>query len=184
MQKFNITAFVNGFNITLNALKESERITKDALRSLSRDLLLQLHTIEDNPRCGDIGFTNQVVAVLTPMNRKTMVLFMQEFSGFLYNEKEEQFTKKDKGAYADKFVKAGEFLEDPMNNIWSWAERNVKVEKKMFKLDTLTKDIKKALEAKNDEGMLVYDKADVIKAIMAGGLDVKAIVEIMEQMAE
>ena len=179
MKKFNVNEFVNGFNITIKALAESERITKDALRSLSRDLLCQLHTIEDNPRNGDIGFTNQVLAVLTPVNKKVFTLFMVEFSGFKFNEEIQQFEKKDRAKYNDVFTKAGEFLEDPLNNLWTWAERNVKVEKKAFKLDTLAKDVKRALAQENDAGELMYSKADIIKAVLSGGITSEELLDLL-----
>lgn len=182
MKKFNINEFVNSFNIAIKAIAESERITKDGLRWLSRDLLSQLHETEDNPRNGDIGFVNQLLHVLTPMNRKTLVLFMQEFSGFKYDEEQSIFTKKIKSQYENTKAKAMEFLDDPLNNLWSWAERNVKVEKKAFKLDTLTKDIKKALDAEDEDGKPLYNKADILKAILAGGIDADALISLMDEL--
>ncbi len=177
--KFDLVKFLAGYNIAIRALRESERITKDTLRVLSRDLLLQLHVTENNAKCGDISFINEVMSVLTPMNRKTFVLFMQEFTGFFYDEKQECFTKKNKGIYNDKCKLAMEFLDDPMNNIWSWAERNVKVEKKLFKLDTVTKDIERAMKATNDDGEKLYNKADIIRAVLAGGITIEEMMEVL-----
>ncbi len=182
MAKFNINTFLNSFNIAIKAIAESERITKDNLRWLSRDLLSQLHETEDNPRCGDIQFVNQLLLVLTPMNRKTLVLFMQEFSGFKYDDKTELFTVKAKSVYAERLAKANEFLDDPHNNLWTWAERNVKVEKKAFKLDTLTKDIGKALKAEDEEGNALYTKADVIGAILAGGITADDLMALLNKV--
>jgi hypothetical protein len=177
--KFDLVKFLAGYNIGLRALRESERITKDTLRTMSRDLLACLHISENNAKCGDISFINEVMGVLTPMNRKTFVLFMQEFTGFFYDEKQECFTKKNKGIYNDKCKAAMEFLDDPMNNIWSWAERNVKVEKKLFKLDTVTKDIERAMKATNDDGEKLYNKADIIRAVLAGGITIEEMMEVL-----
>ena len=78
---FNVNQFFNSFNISIAALKESERVSKDTLRSLSREVLEALHSKEDKTY-GDIQYTNKVLDVLSPMNKRTYVLFMQEFSGF------------------------------------------------------------------------------------------------------
>lgn len=184
---FNINKFFNDFEISIRALQESERITKDALRSLSRSVLEALHT-EGEKTYGDIQYINRLLSVLTPMNRKTCILFFQEFTGFLFNERDQVFSKKDKRKEGNSLVcqvkqdAAIEALQDPLFNVWTWAERNVKIEKKAFRIDTLSKDIKKAMDAQDDEGNALYSKADIVKAILAGGLDVADLVDIMEEM--
>jgi len=180
MKKFDAVSFLNSFNITIKALAESERITKDALRSLSRECLMLVH-YESNKQ-GDISPINQVLSVLTPMNRKTWILFMQEFTGFHFDEKEQAFTKKDKRLYNDKCKAACELLDDPHQNIWTWAERNIKVEKKTFKLETLGKDVKRALEAEDDEGNLLYSKADVLRTVLEGGITPDDLIELLQAM--
>ena len=180
MKKFDAVSFFNSFNITIKALAESERITKDALRSLSRECLMLVH-YESNKQ-GDISPINQVLSVLTPMNRKTWVLFMQEFTGFLFNEKEQAFTRKDKRLYDDKCKAACDLLDDPHQNIWTWAERNIKVEKKAFKLETLGKDVKKALEAKDEEGNLLYSKTDILRTVLKGGITPDDLIDLLKAM--
>lgn len=180
MKKFDAVSFFNSFNITIKALAESERITKDALRSLSRECLMLVH-YESNKQ-GDISPINQVLSVLTPMNRKTWVLFMQEFTGFHFNEKEQAFTRKDKRLYDDKCKAACDLLDDPHQNIWTWAERNIKVEKKAFKLETLGKDVKKALEAEDDEGNLLYSKADILRTVLEGGITPDDVIDLLKAM--
>lgn len=183
---FNVQKFFNDFEISIRALQESERITKDALRALSRSVLEALHT-KDVKTYGDIQYTNRLLGVLSPMNKRTFVLFMQEFSGFLFKEDEQVFSKKDKrkddaGVMAcdAKRDNALEHLLDPHFNLWTWAERNVKVEKKTFRLDTLSKDVKKAMDAKDEEGNALYSKADIIKAILSGGIDAADLLAIMD----
>lgn len=180
MKQFNATAFYNSFNITIRALQESERITKDALRSLSRECLMLVH-YESNKQ-GDISPINQVLNVLTPVNRKTWILFMQEFTGFHFDEKQQAFTKKDKRLYEDKCNAACSMLDDPLFNLWSWADMHIKVEKKVFKLETLGKDVKRALEAQDDEGNLLYSKADVIRTVLEGGLTPDDLIEMLQAM--
>lgn len=109
---------------------------------------------------------------------------MQEYAGFIYSEKDGLFVRKDKGSYDAKLAKAIEALEDPHFNIWTWAERNVKMEKKAFKLDTLTKDVKKALSAKDDDGVALYNQADVVRALFEGGLTVEALRAALDGMID
>lgn len=180
MEKFNINTFVNGFNVTIKALRESERITKDSLRALSRDLLCQLHIQQDNPRCGDIVFINETLEACSPVNRRALTEFVKEFSGYQFSEETRLITNKDKGRYAAKFELAMSRLEDPHFNLWSWSERELKMEKKGFKLETLSKDIKKAMEARNMEtGELLFTKADIIREVMKGGLSVDELLAVL-----
>lgn len=189
MKQFDSNKFYNSFNITIKALAESERITKDALRSLSRGCLMLIHYESKNQ--GDISPVNKILQVLTPINRKTFVLFMQEFSGFHYDEDKVEFTNKNKTKekgkditmYDVKCAWACESLDDPHFNLWSWADKNIKVEKKAFKLDTLKKDVKRAMEAKDEQDNLIYSKADIIKAVMDGGLTADALIDILQAMA-
>ena len=186
MKQFNANAFYNSFNITIKALQESERITKDALRSLSRECLMLVH-YESNKQ-GDISPVNQVLNVLTPINKKAWLLFMQEFTGFHFDEKEQAFSKKDKTkdgvstVYDTKCAKACDLLDDPHFNLWTWAERELKVEKKTFKLETIGKDVKKALAAKNDEDQPLYSKADILKAVLDGGITTDDLIELLQVM--
>ncbi len=182
--QFNVEQFLDRFNVGIRAFRESERISKEFLSWASRDLLCQLHITEGNAKAGDISFVNETLKACTPMNRKVFIMFMQEFAGFIYVEKDEQFTKKDKGSYNDKLAKAMEALEDPHFNIWTWADRNVKMEKKAFKLETLTKDVKKALAAKDDDGASLYNQADVVRALFEGGLTVEALRAALEGMID
>ncbi len=66
-----------------------------------------------------------------------------------------------------------------LTNLWTWAERNVKVEKKAFKLDTLAKDVKRALAQENDAGELMYSKADIIKAVLSGGITSEELLDLL-----
>lgn len=180
MKKFDAAAFYNSFNITIKVLAESERITKDALRSLSRECLMLLH-YESNKQ-GDITPVNQVLKVLTPVNKKAWLLFMQEFTGFVYSEKEDVFIRKDKKLYDEKCKAACDLLDDLHQNIWTWAERNIKMEKKAFKLETLGKDVKKALEATDEEGNALYTKADVLRTVLENGIDADDLIAMLQAM--
>jgi hypothetical protein len=182
MKQFNASTFFFNFEIALRAIREAERITKDTLRSLSRELLMQIHY--ESKLQGDIQPANRLLEVLSPMNRKTFVLFMQEFSGFNFDEETGLFGKKNKKEYDARCKLACESLDDPHFNLWTWAERNVKVEKKRFKLETLSKDVKRALEEEGEDGKPLYSKADVVKTILEGGLSIDDLILIMQEMGE
>ena len=172
--------FMVSFAAQLAELSAAERITKEKLKDMSRSLLGALVGAPDYDALllGDIQFINSVIPILTPMNKKTFVLFMQEFSGFNHEVETCVFTTKvqrDKVKIKERTLA---FLEDPHNNIWTWAEKNVKVEKKAFKLEQVTKIIEKAREATegNDEAILL--------AVLDGGISIESLVLVMEHMAQ
>lgn len=172
--------FMVAFAAQLEALAGAERITKEKLKDMSRSLLGALVGAPDYDALlvGDIQFINSVIPILTPMNKKTFVLFMQEFSGFNFENETCVFTTKVQRDKVKQQAKTLAFLEDPHNNIWTWAEKHVKVEKKVFKLEQVTKIIEKAREATegNDEAILL--------AVLDGGISIESLVLVMEHMAE
>lgn len=177
MKAFNADAFYGTFEITLKAIRESERITKDGLRFLSRQLLEQIHY--ESKLQGDIQPLNRLLEVLTPINKKALVLFMQEFSGFHYDEKLSLFGKKDKRIYEAKCKAACESLEDPHFNLWTWAEKHVQMEAKPFDLKKVSQFMERTLKKASEDGI---SKADVIKAVMAGGISVDELIQVLEDM--
>jgi hypothetical protein len=172
---FNINKFFNSFELNIRALQESERVTKSTLGFLSRDVLEALHT--EGKTQGDIQYINRLLSVLTPVNRATAVLFFQAFSGHLYNEKEQCFGKKDKSLYEEKRLHAMANIANDSWNIWVWAKDHVKVEAKPLTLDKITATVKQILKKAEDNGI---KKADVIKAILAGGIEADDLLAIME----
>ena len=170
---FDRNAFTASFEATLTTLAGAERITKDTMRTLSRDLL---YITQDSQ---DIGYINRTLEVLTPMNRKTAVLFFKEFSGFLYGEDSGKFFKKDKKRYDEVVAKATEFLADPHNNIWTWAERNVDVQVKPFDLSKVTAFAQKALKKAAKEGV---SQVQVLEAFFAGGVTLDAVMALMDKI--
>jgi hypothetical protein len=176
---FNAVDFIATFPKTLKKLKASEIITKDTLQVLSRDLLSCLHTV--NVKQGDIAFINQVIGVLTPVNRKVFLAFCKEFTGFILNDDGTAFIKKSKKHYDDVAATAIEWLNDPMNNIWSWADRHIDVEKKPnpFTLDVVKKSLEK-LVVKGQKANI--SKAQIIGAMFASGFTVEDLIESLEQV--
>ena len=172
--------FMVSFAAQLAELSAAERITKEKLKDLSRSLLGALVGAPDFDALlvGDIQFINSVIPILTPMNKKTFILFMHELSGFNFEDASQVFTTKVQRDKVKQQAKTLAFLEDPHNNIWTWAEKNVKVEKKAFKLEQVTKIIEKAREATegNDEAILL--------AVLDGGISIESLVLVMEHMAQ
>lgn len=175
-KNFDALAFNAALVVTLETLAGAEKITKETLRSLSREMLDSVHV------GGDIQPVNRLLDVLTPMNRSACVEFFKEFSGHYYQANEQKFAKKDKKNYEAKYAAASEFLDDPLNNVWSWLQREgLEVGKgKVFKLENVTKYIERALEQAKEAKI---DQADLFKAMVKGGLDVKLIEGILEGMA-
>ena len=168
--------FQAAFAASLEALSQAEVVTKRELKALSRSLLSALHGMEDQTLQGDIQFINMLLGVLTPINRKTAVLFFVEHAGFHYSTKEECFQKKDAKAYADAKKRSEALLEDPNQNIWTWAEKNVEVERKPFDINKITKVIEKALKETGG------DQLAVLHAVLNGGINAEGIILLLDEM--
>lgn len=175
INKFDRKAFDKTFQSKLKKLGGAERITKQMLAELSREVLEQLHTNED------IRPVNSMMAVLTPVNRKVLLQFFVALSGFKVDEETAIFTEKNKGSYGKKRAAAEEFLADPENNVWTWADRHIEVAPKEFKLESVTKGIIGFFEKAQKANI---DRAEVLKAIIAGGIKTEELVAIMGQLAE
>src|SRR5690554_6185625 len=74
---FDIQNLRDTIDQKIEAVEASEKITRDILRDLSRDVLYALH------EHGDIGFVNRVMAAkTTPINKKALRLFSKNSRGF------------------------------------------------------------------------------------------------------
>jgi len=171
--KFDRAAFDVSFGEAIESIKGAEEITRREVRALSRSVLSALHITEN------VGYLNKFLEVLTPVNRKAMVIYFQAFTGFHYDSKGEVFTKKNKPAYDEACAKAEKFLDDPMNNFWSYAQREIKVEGKEFSMDAVTKGVEGFLKkaAKNN-----FSEVDVMRAILKGGISADTIIAIMDDL--
>jgi hypothetical protein len=167
---FDKKVFDVAFKRSVKALTGAEKVTRSELLTLSRSVLEALHAT------GDIAYVNNVIKVLTPVNRKVAVLYFKAFSGFSYSEEEMQFSKKDKKNYDAAVLKCIDFLDDPLNNIWSWAERNIDVEPKAFDINaSMGIVMKKAL--KNN-----LSHMDILKAVLANGISTDDLIELMSTL--
>jgi len=168
---FDRQAFNVRFDDLINQVHAAERITKPAVAELSTMLLVQIHFD------GDIQPINRFLSVLTPMNCRTAVLFFQHFAGFQFSEKSGTFGKKDKALYEQKYNAWMKESEDEHFNLWTWAEREVKLEAKPFTLDKVTMFISGALKKADKAGI---KHIEIIKAILAGGLSVEDLIETLQ----
>jgi hypothetical protein len=171
--KFDRQAFNVRFDELIASVHGAEKITKPALAEISRIVLVQIHFD------GDIRPLNRVLDVLTPMNRKAAVLFFQHFSGFQYSEKDGYFGKKDKPNYEAKYHAAEKELEDESFNIWTWAEREIKMEAKPFDLGKVTAFIQNSLKKAEKNG---FSQQDVVKAVLLGGVSTDDIMAVLAEM--
>lgn len=172
-KNFDRQAFNVKFDTLLASVQAAERITKPALAELSRMVLVQIHFD------GDIQPVNRLLDALTPVNRKVAVLFFSAFTGFLYSEKTSSFHKKDKANYEAKAKAYAKEMEDDHFNIWTWAEREVKIEAKPFTLEKVTSFIKSALKKAEKENI---PHVEMIKAVLAGGLSVDDLIDTLKAM--
>ena len=170
---FNKDKFNAYFDGKLGELAGAEKITKAVLLDLSRQVLAAHHETED------IGYINRLLVVLTPMNRKVANLYFSEFSGFQFSAKSEEFGRKDKKNYEAAKERAITFLDDPLNNIWTWSARNVEVEAKEFDEARLKKNME-AIMKKADKADI--PQATVLKALLAGGLTIDTLMQVMDEM--
>ncbi len=170
---FDRAKFETAYNEAIDAIRNSEAITKRELRVLSRSVLEAVHAT------GDIGFVNKLVDVLSPVNKRVFRLYAKEFTGFVFDETSLLFTKKSKKSYEARAKACSEFLEDPNNNIWTWAERHVDVEKKAFNVDQITDAFKMWQQRAEKQGLT---QKDVVRAVLKAGVDVDTIIDLMGEM--
>lgn len=176
---FNSNLFQSKFADSINALRGAENITRSELLALSRSTLEALHS-EDNPINGDIRFINEVISVLTPVNKKAACLFFRKFTGFQFDGIAKQFVKKNKKVYEGVKAKAIDFLADPMNNIWTWAERNIEMEERTFDLNKSVDSLVKRATKGLDGEALNAQHLNILKAVLDSGISADILIEFMD----
>lgn len=167
-------ANLNQINTRIEAIKASERTTKKELGLVSREVL------EYTTEHMDAQVINRLVAVLTPMNKKTAIQFFSAFTPFKWVAETGVFGAVKKKVKDQAIAAMQDFLATD-GDIWSWAEDHLKVEKKEPNfLSNITKNITKALESHKG-------REEVMSAVLAGGLsveDIMAVLDVMEEQKE
>lgn len=174
---FDKVKFEGVFKRDVVLLGQAEKSVKELLMTMSRSVLEAHHATEN------IGYVNQLIAALTPVNRKVAVKFFTFFGGFSYDEQTKFFTTKSKKRYGNAKALSEAFLQDPLNNIWSWAERNIEVEQKPFNPESFKTSFAKYIGSKmqeaKDHGL---SQSEMIELILKNGVDADSIIEVMEHM--
>ena len=170
--QFDKKAFEQAFNGAIKTLTKAETTVKEQVRALSRSVLEATHAT------GDVSYVNKMLRALTPMNRKTAALYFKDFLGFHFDDKLKEFTGKNKKEYDEKHSAAMEFLEDPLNNMWSWVERQgVEVEKKVATLETLEKYVHNFI--RKNQG--IFTNEEIAATILRAGVTVETLIVMMQQ---
>ena len=172
---FDKKQFDKQYQENISKLAESEKITKELLRSMSREVLVAHH------ETGDVAYINGLLGVLTPINKKVCSLYFKEFSGHLFSEDTKSFGKKDKKRYDDARKKSFDMLEDPLFNVFSWADMHVEIEKKPYTLGKLQQQMGSIVK-KADENKIAH--ADIIRALFANGIEVAEFMKVVHHMAD
>lgn len=167
---FDKIVFEPLFKKSVAKLASAEKVVKAELLTLSRSVLEAHHSTED------ISYINRLIKALSPVNRKVAVLYFKHFSGFQYSEDTQEFTRKDKKAYEAANAVSNEFLDDPLNNIWTWAERNVEMEAKPFDLARIKKQFESTLKKAKDNDI---SELAVLEVFMEAGLSMDTLIALM-----
>lgn len=170
---FDKDKFEPTFNGSLQRIAQSEKTTKEELRTLSRSILEAHHATEN------VGYINRLIAVLSPVNKKAAIVFFTHFSGFSFDAASGMFTKKSKKRYDNAKVLAQTFLDDPLNNLWTWAERHIEVEQKPFAVEGFEKYMVRAVKNAAAAGI---DQVELLKAVFKAGIKPDCIIEVMDQL--
>lgn len=165
----------------LEAIANAEKITRAELAALSRELLIYV------PDTQDIGIVNRLLGVLTPVNKRTAILY---FGHFLPWEKENDadgnFSRFGKKMLGEKKVKRKEqaiadWLTDEANTIWTWADENIQIDKKKDFKGGIVRAIKQALAGDEKTETPALDPMDVMAAIFEGGMTLDAMLAAVEK---
>lgn len=169
----------------LEAILAAEKITREELGHMSRELLTYV------PETDDIDIVNRLVAGLTTVNAKAAVLF---FSHFLPWEQEKdndgrhvRFGKRTQGEkkLARSVEAIKEFLSEPGNTIWTWADTNIEVKAPDYAARVVNA-INGAMKGNDKKGFEGLKPNEIVAAIFQSQLnmtDLMAGLEVRQQQA-
>lgn len=175
MPAFNKEAVNAQLVALIGVLSGSERITKDKLAEFSRIAL------EYIVPTSDIQPINQLLAVLTPANKRVAIAFFKAFIPF--NAKDGAFVaginKKTREA---KYEAITEWLVDESNNIWTWdaEQQGPPASKPKDYKALITTMVKKSLKDGDDQ----IKGVDVLGAVIAAGISANDLIAMLAQLGE
>lgn len=174
-EKKDAAQFEKAFAETLKRLEAAEKLSKNEIKDVSRSILSVFHSTQQ------IGFLNRLLQVLSPANRAMMVKYLLHFTGYFYNTTTAAFEKKNAKRYDDACKAAHEFLEDVVNNVWSWtAVQNAHEKPEAKPLDladvksTMEKYLKKAAKSN-------LKQVDVLRAAFSAGFTLECLLELLAE---
>lgn len=173
---------------TIQQVAAAERITKEGLRTLSRDILTYVLESEDvRPVNALLGMDGDGKYILTPINWRIAVQYFRHFIAFTSNwDDVKDFAIKGEGKRVPFVLKAKakkrwdksataieEWLSDEGNDIWVWSKH---VEMKAQPVD-YAKKVQQAVKAALNEEKGNLSLTDVLAAIAE--LDDVSIYDLM-----
>jgi len=180
---------------TIAQVAAAEKITKEGLRTLSRDMLSYVLETEDvRPVNALLGQGEDGKFILTPINWRIAVQYFAHFIAFTSNYEEEVkpyavkgkgkrtplvFNKKSKKKWDKCANEIAAWLEDEGNDIWVWSNNAEMDAQPVDYAKKITQAIQTAVsEEKGDMSM-----NDVMAAVMAAdGVDIHGLLAAMEAM--
>lgn len=126
-------ALESGLDQAVATLSQSEKLSKDTMKVWCNHVVDMVHAY------GQVAYLNKIIGVLSPMNKKVAIEFFKHFAGYHYNKDTREFDGKSKKRYIQAVTDWKVFKEDPLKNIWTWAEQNIVVERAPFKVEDVTK---------------------------------------------
>lgn len=180
---------------TIGRVAAAERITKEGLRTLSRDILAYVVDSEDiRPVNTLLGMDGDGKFVLTPINWRIAVQYFHHFVAFTSNWEDVKdycvkgkgqrqpfvLNKKAKKRWDKSVADITAWLEDESNDIWVWSN-NVEMEAKPI---DYAKQVQNAVKKALDEEKGNLSLADVLSAIVdLEDVSVYDLMSAMEGMA-
>jgi hypothetical protein len=162
----------------ITAIAAAEKITRASLGEISRELIMYV------PDTKDIDLVNRLLGVLTPMNRATAVLYFKHFLPWEFEEDANKFGSMMQGdkKIAKRLTLITDFLKDTNNNIWTWADEHVTIERVKPDLGmNITEAVNKALsgtkETRTKEAADGISKAEALAAFLDANISIDDVLE-------
>lgn len=173
MSGFNLKVSQTAVETSRGLLKASEAVTKKELNFIAVETLRQA----ENGHI-DAQAMNHTVEVLTRANQKILPMFWEAMLPCSWDSETESFGKNIDGKKAKlKRVEARKAFLASGGTFWQWLDTNVKVEKKDV---DWSKRITTAIKSGIDEKKGGLDKAQIIKAVLEGGLTPADFMSILQ----
>ena len=164
----------------IEAVGQAEKITKAGLSILSRELIMFCIEHKNAALVNTLLWSGK----LTPRNQQMAVLYFEKFMPFSQQDDKERplFKNFSERKMAGKKADIEAWLADEKNDIWLWASTNVKDTELKDRAVTVTNAIKNALKGGKD-GKGKKTEAEVLEAVIAGGLSIDAIIALAHKAA-